>query len=372
MRSHYKTLLASLIAGLLVATFVYSQTRTTIEDIVNNSKNYENSKVIVEGIVTRYVEGRGTTNYYLIMGNFGRILKVNTAEASPKINAKYKISGIVYRDRSTREPFISESSREIIKENGRLVVNVTPHDAIIKIDDQVLSGSGPWELSPGPHSLEVSKQGYETARIAVNIIGDQTTSEIVELNAEPLKNTLLYLIIGAIIILIILLVYSISRRKKEIIFDSGPATMPGKSTQEFKSVAPVFTDDKDFKTIKITKSSPPATLKFIPGKLVITDGVDEGKELKIAGHSSPEGSIVSIGRKEVSGEKAYSHIHLKENTVSRDQAEIIYREGKVFIKNLSQTNFTELNGEELTPGQMKELKDGSKIKTGEVEFTYQL
>ena len=101
----------ALIATFLISLTVIAQTKVTVEDIVKNPKTYENDEVEFAGLVTQYVKGRGATSYYLIKGDFGGILKVNTAEDSPQTNKKYKVVGIAYRDRSTLEPYISEKER---------------------------------------------------------------------------------------------------------------------------------------------------------------------------------------------------------------------------------------------------------------------
>ncbi len=127
--------------------------------------------------------------------------------------------------------------------------------------------------------------------------------------------------------------------------------------------------DNDFKTIRIPSNSP-KTLKFIPGKLVVTSGEDEGKEFMISGFPSPEGNVVSIGREVVTGDRAYSHIQLTEKTISRRQAEIIQQNGKLFLRNLSETNYTQLNGVELSPEEQVEVEPDSVIRMGELEIKY--
>jgi len=316
-------LFSILAISMLIGSTIVAQTGTTVEKITENPTSYENDEVEVEGLVSQYVAGRGATSHYLLKGDFGGIIKVNTAEPAPETNEKYRIIGIVYLDRSTREPFISEKSKTRIGEAP------PPPTTIVKEDDV-------------------------------------TVEEI----TESTDNTLLYIIIGAVVILIALLIFSLNKKKEP---RGEPTTVPGdeKPISGIKEAEPEFSSDNEYKTIKIVKTSP-KTLKFIPGKLVITDGADKGKEFRIAGYPTPEGSIISIGRKDVKGERAYAHIRLMERTVSREQAVIISREGKLFIKNMTEVNFTQLNGEELTVGQMAEMKPGSTIRTGEVEFKYQI
>ncbi|HET55639.1 MAG TPA: DUF4203 domain-containing protein [Ignavibacteria bacterium] len=122
-------------------------------------------------------------------------------------------------------------------------------------------------------------------------------------------------------------------------------------------------------TIKVAKVVP-QTLKFVPGYLEVIEGADKGRKFKVAGYPTADGNVISIGREEIRGERSYSHIQLLEKTVSRKQAEIIERKGSLYIKNLSETNFTQLNGNEIPVQEVFELNSGDRIKTGEVEFIY--
>jgi len=100
-------LFSILAISMLIGSTIIAQTGTTVEKITENPTSYENDEVEVEGLVSQYVAGRGATSHYLLKGDFGGIIKVNTAEPAPETNEKYRIIGIVYLDRSTREPFIS-------------------------------------------------------------------------------------------------------------------------------------------------------------------------------------------------------------------------------------------------------------------------
>ena len=98
--------------------------------------------------------------------------------------------------------------------------------------------------------------------------------------------------------------------------------------------------------------------------------IDKGKSFKIAGYPTPSGNVVSIGREEIQGERKYAHIQLNQKTISRKQAEIISIEGKLYVKNISETNYTQVDGIELKPNEKVELKPNSTIRTGEIEFQY--
>ena len=308
---------------------------TKVEDINNNPHNYEGNDVIVKGLVTQYVKGIGSTSYYLLKGNFGSIIKVNTAMEAPETNAKYSVEGIVYINKKNGIPFISETSRSKIGET------------FVSTDSQTVTQS------------------------------QQSGSQSGGKEEKP-NNLLIYILIGALIILVVVYFLIRSRQNSKTaeteyassnyisssVSSSDPDTKLNRSgTQES------FRDD--FKTVKITTTSP-KTLKFIPGKLTVVTGEDTGKSFRIAGYPTSDGNIVSIGREGINGDRSYSHIQLMQKTISRKQAEIIQRDGSLYIKNLSDTNRTQLNGIEFKVGEQTELKPGAVIKIGELELKYEI
>jgi hypothetical protein len=129
--------------------------------------------------------------------------------------------------------------------------------------------------------------------------------------------------------------------------------------------------DNDFKTIRIPTNTP-KTLQFIPGKLIIVAGEDKGKEFLISGYPTAKGNVVSIGREVVVGERMYSHIQLNDKTVSRRQAELIQKDEKLYLKNVSETNYTSLNNKELSPQEVRHVQKDAVIKMGDLEFQYVL
>jgi serine/threonine protein kinase len=121
--------------------------------------------------------------------------------------------------------------------------------------------------------------------------------------------------------------------------------------------------------------SAPTTMIFMPGELVIVSGEEPGKSYKMRGDLSSEGSVVTIGRKKLNDGRPYSsHIQIDDcySTVSRLQAKIISKRGKVYVKNLSKTNCTQVDGKKLDPGEKTELKPGSIIRMGELEMKYKV
>ena len=304
------------ISLLVLFLFVISLTNTfaqtiLVKDILNNPSKYDGELVEVTGLVIQYVEAtERTTAHYLLKDDYGAVIRINTAEGEPETNTKYNATGILYVDKMTNEPFISEKSR-------------------------------------------------------VKIPGDQPANVIIQQKTWLEENILLVIFIGSAIILILLIIIFVNRKSSG---SSGKEkTYVHKERNPDQEPQP--TPREDLKTMVVPKVSQ-KTMKFIPGEFQVLSGQDKGKNLKIAGYPTSEGSVVTIGREKVTGPRDYAHIELKEKTISRKQAEIISRDHSLYIKNLSETNFTQLDDEDIPVNQMKELKSGSVIGLGEVEIKY--
>jgi len=299
---------------------LFSQIQTTVEEIIDNPGPFIEEKVVVEGTVKQFVPETSTTNaHYLLEGKYGGILTIKTDESEPVKNKEYRVVGTVY----------SESGKPFIHERSKVCLDC----------------DGP---PPPPISMEPTPWWREG------------------------KN-LLYIIIGGSVLLLALIIIFVVQSNRSRQRAAHRAFVEEEREIEMKEdVAPsVESVREDFSTIKISYGDP-KTMKFIPGRLEIISGDDKGKSFRMAGFPTAEGSIITIGRKQVTGDRAYAHIAIDHRfqTVSRMQAELNYRNGIITVKNLSETNFTQVDGVELKPGQTAELKPGSVMKTGELEFKY--
>jgi len=282
-----------------------------VNDILSDPSKYLKEDIQVTGLVIQYVEGtEKTTSFYYLKDDFGAIIKVHTAEGKPETNIKYIVNGILYVDPMTELPFISERSK-------------TRADLDI--------------VAPPQHV--------------------QTWWE---------KNWLLVVIITSAILLFTLILLLFGRRKN--VESPGIKSINNNQNITYEKNEPPVPKD-NLKTMVIP-STAPRTMKFIPGEFEVITGDDKGRIIKIGGYPTEEGSIVTIGREEVTGQRDFAHIQLKEKTISRRQAEIILKDGKMYIKNLSQTNYTKLDGKEIPPNTSSELNSGSVITFGEVEMKY--
>ena len=143
--------------------------------------------------------------------------------------------------------------------------------------------------------------------------------------------------------------------------------------------APAPTFAADAPAAEELKWAPPArsaptngTVEFLPGRLDVVQGRGvAGQEVRFVRPSRPgERAVVTFGRGEG---PLYRHVQLNVPTVSRLHARLsLYADtGGWAVENLSSTNPTVLNGEELVVGAPpRPLREGDRLEMGEVVFSY--
>jgi hypothetical protein len=110
-------------------------------------------------------------------------------------------------------------------------------------------------------------------------------------------------------------------------------------------------------------------VQLLPGRLEIEEGSDRGQEIRFV-RVLGEPPEVTIGRGEG---PPYRHIKLSARTVSRQHALLKFENGHWKISNLSQTNPTVVNGEELDDGaDYRLLNDGDTIEMGEIVLRFRM
>ncbi len=333
-----KKILILFTAIVLVNSWVWGQQSTTIESIRETPRHYIQEYVEFTGYIERYVPGTAeTTSFYQIRGDYGGSIRVNTSSQRPAINAKYRVSGTVIFDQETLL-VIEERKTRLSDAPG-----VSPRQ------------EGP--VTPPPGSSRNNAMLIAIVVLAVIVI------------------------VGALV-----LFFNRSAKPKAMYARSGDfisddsATPPVPSSKVSGSGFASQNLGQQYETVRVETSVPP-TLKFIPGKLLITNGPDKGKTLILSGYPTPEGNVLTIGRDfrewqdhpKLSGDRKYAHIRIKDDsrTLSRIQAEIIYREDRVYLKNLSEVNPCKVNGTDVAVNESVELSPGAKITTGYIEFSYQ-
>jgi len=317
-------------------SFAFQLQAERVSKILKSGTTRIGEIVTVEGIVLQHVDAKKNFKDYYLKDNYGDKIMVHTdGFALPITNEKYKIKGYLNYNKDKHQYYISET--------GRL------------------------KLADGDNKTEAS--------VTVPPIEPPKGS----INDWIQANTQTVIIVGLCILALILIIigFIVSKKKQspsasKPSFTSQMETKPEEKQVKIPVTENIQNNTEDLKTMVIPKADP-QTMKFIPGKLEILKGADSGKSFKIAGSPQTDGtSVVSIGREASSETNMFSHIHLKESTISRRQAEIIQSNGNVKIKNLSKTNYTKINGKELLPNEAEVLIPDSIITLGEVEIKYLL
>ena len=109
------------------------------------------------------------------------------------------------------------------------------------------------------------------------------------------------------------------------------------------------------------------TLQFLPGRLEISSGLDTGREIRFVRVPGPNGTEVTFGR---NAGPLYRHIQLRDQTVSREHARLVFADGNWTLTNLSKTNPVAHNGRILHLAEEQLLGDGDRLEMGEVVFNF--
>jgi len=351
---------------------------TTIESIIDNPGNFEAAFVTVLGNVTQFTpQIDTTTSFYLLQGKFGNIIKVNTANPDePRIFGEYCVSGTVFISAQGQVlPFIVERNRfEFIANSPVADFSGTPFsgDAPLLVQFTDLSTNDPtsWQWDFGdsgtstlqnPSHTYNSPGTYTVTLTATNTHGSDNETKVDYITVEkPFSWAIVIAIAIGILVIVGIIILILRRGSRGFKKQDDPG---GDAGSDEPPVEPL-------ETIRITPAPP--TVRLIPGKLeIISDCADKGRDFQIAGKPTAEGNIVTIGRAAAKGGLPYTHIHLAGyQTVSREQAQLIERQGTLYIKNLGKVNPTQVNDVEVPVGEEKVLNAGDEIRLGELVLKY--
>jgi hypothetical protein len=327
-------ILRSITLAIFLGFFIAPVYATDLRDILGNQA-YENEKVEIVGVVDRIVRDNKSrsADYYVLRDNYGDTILVRSIEGYPEVGQKYRVVGVVNTEKDDSR-YIGEVSRTSIQ-GAAAAPRPTPYEA----------SSVP---EPEPGSI------LGNNKIVIGLV----------------------LLVAGVIILVGFLMTTRKGDKaiSQLPADQGTPT-PGVSeapppTQEIPTQPSTADRDEIFETATIVMVTSTDTMRFLPGQFTIVSGADEGKELKLQGYPTSDGAEITFGREEVAGDRRYSHVQLKERTVSRKQAKLVYTNGKYYVINMGITNPTQVDGRELGDDERVELEANNTIRLGEVEIQY--
>lgn len=343
--------------------------QTSIGDILDNPGQYNDTEVSVEGTVNRIVDDG---NYILEDQDENEIRIRHSSSESPSEDADLEVEGIVAISNFGREPYITESTRTTsegetteseqvdrsidFQSNPFTVVGI-----ILLIITFAIIGSGYFlwkkEQEAEARREEERKKAEEEAAKAAKE-AEEAESDDLGVQDTELQDA--------------------AHGGGGLFPDSDAEPAPNQPERRIKSESSSSTANKPDSPETLKFKAPPKTMKFIPGKLVIISGPDKGREFRIAGFPREEddGNVVTIGRADIKGERAFAHIQLGDTyrTVSRIQAEIIQKtsSNEVYLRNKSTTNPTQVNNEEVPPEESVELQNEDTIQMGELVLQYEV
>ncbi len=307
--------------ALVAAAAVTAQTLTRVADIRADPKGYSNVVVTVEGFVTQWEEGQGTTSFYFLKDDWGDVVKVRTSGARPTVGGRFRVSGPVGIDVVNRsDTFISEEQR---------VELVAP------------AAAPPATPPPTPPPAE-------------RYLFDHVTS------GEALLMGGIALALAVLVPLVVWLLRS--RRLGETGIEPAPGALDDGSEAPPQVV--------EGRTIKLF-APPPGTLKILPGRLEVVEGDEAVREIRfyrVRGQVTPE---VTFGR--VAG-PPFTHVQLKPMTVSGRQAKLTFINNQWILTNFAAdtSNPTRHNGQELPVDGQVALAEGDRVEMGEVALVFHL
>jgi hypothetical protein len=163
--------------------------------------------------------------------------------------------------------------------------------------------------------------------------------------------------------------------------DMRPASFGNREARQHAERAPEPVAPPDFgreqrsgaveSTMRVPRYSGPVSMAFLPGHLVVQaagqTGPRPGEEIRFPARRQGDG-VVILGRDDgPSG----ATVRVPAESVSRRHARLHFENGRWNITNLSRTNPTLLNGEELmVTGGARWLTDGDIIEMGEMVFRF--
>ncbi len=176
-----------LMAALLVAVGATAQrdTITPIESI--DVDLHLDMYTTVEGLVTQYTSAtEGATAYYILKGEYGRPIQVNTSFKKPIINRKYRVKGIIKANPLTDQPYLVEIKKTMIipiwifLTLGGIVLLIVGVLLVFLLGDRMKGGKQPASTGAAP-AQPSGEPGYnedfKTVKIVTEVV-DATLKEI--------------------------------------------------------------------------------------------------------------------------------------------------------------------------------------------------
>jgi len=106
---------------------------------------------------------------------------------------------------------------------------------------------------------------------------------------------------------------------------------------------------------------------FIPGSLVLSSGLDNGRAIRFVENSANESTTVTFGR---GPGDLFRHVQLDDDSIETLHARMEWDGVRWSLVGIARDNAIALNGLAIPPDDAQPLADGDLIEMGDVLFTF--
>ena len=290
---------------------------SSVREILNSSGKYRDKQVGVQGRVERWVEPGGSERgtLFVLRDNFGDELEIKTKGTLPSVGENLSVQGIVLFDSARKEYYLQS-------------------------------------LDQAPAAGAEKSAGGKPAILAAMLAWVSGVSG---------KLLVLASVACAVFLLIVFTAARVNRtRKKEV-------DIPDFSFDETETIK-IDAKGQFVASGPSLEARDEATVVLLPGQFNITKGPAplEGQAFRMAS------ALTRVGREESGVDKSSGWISFPPScvTVSRHQADLVFKGGSYFLESRSQVNQTLLNGVPINCGEACQLNDNDVIAFSGIELTY--
>lgn len=363
---HRHLFLPLLVFGLLLVNPALAQDATAeapqdqsirFSEIRDNPARFENQQVEIEGMVDRYVDSQsavaqGSAQFFYLKDHYGDALLVRTTAEMPDLRVLYQISGTVTWD-ARGQLYVDEDTRRAMPmsevEGFARSSTVDP-----TVAEEAIGGTPGGNVPPPPVQPENSP-GLPNWMIGLFALTGALVVALIYFAVRPSPKPAAVSSLGS---------QSAQGSQPSPAASAPAASAPAAAGPASGASLPEPSSVIEDKTVKFY-APPPGTIKVLGGRFEVEK--PERNTIRFFSVPGSNGTTeITFGRKPG---KPYTHIQLKEQTVSSEHAKVRIVDGEYEIVNLSKTNPTRLNGEEVSDAPTG-LKDGDTVEMGEVSFVF--
>ena len=285
-----------------------------VKEVLNETSKYANRQIQVAGKVERWIEQGDSekTGLYVLRDNFGDDIKVRTVKPIPVVGDRVTVNGLLIRDEKHNKTYLQD------------------------VNDSSASSSQ-MEAASAASSNTSAMEYVKSNRSLIAVAG-----------------------IGFFVFAFIIFIATRVGKTKNKVID-----VPDFSFDETQTVM-IDVNGKFDNPVSVSMDE--STVIMMPGHFEATKGPKEfvGQKFYLTS------LITKVGREEAGVDKSIGWIKLPASctSISRYQADIVYKDKVCHIDHKSKTTETRVNGSSITLGHPVPLANGTTIDFGSVELKF--